>query len=509
MNSRNLSLLFCLSFAGLILAGCGRMVTPTLTVVVPTPTFILTPSEMPALIPTLSLTATSPPQPEETPTLTVPMPTFTLAATPSPEEVITVTPAATQLPDLTVGVSQWQETIPIPDPSTAPLHPPQGLQLIFHNGYVYLFGGKGTNNETLTNVYFSTIKPDGTLGGWIKTTSLPGKHIEHMEVKIGNYMYMITGASDHEEVYYAPFTTNGPIGEWKKTASLSPSRQTFAVASYANFIYAVGGNSGGIQDFVQYTSVKLDGSLNPWTHTTPLPMGIQQHTLIAYDGYLYLIGGVNKNDEWLTTNVFFSAINPDGTLAGWNTTTPLPLTMWGYGTFEYDGYIYLVGGDALAYYTPILENHALGDWLPSVSLPVMRQGLRVGAYNGYAYAIGGYDFSEPYDTVYYSRLGSHESVENPTDQHLDCTSGWTRLKIGDQAMVSRDSSLPNRVRSEPSTDEPVLVLLYVDSVIKLIDGPICANGLVFWKVESELIPGGVGWTAEGDGAEYYLELYTP
>jgi hypothetical protein len=43
----------------------------------------------------------------------------------------------------------------------------------------------------------------------------------------------------------------------------------------------------------------------------------------------------------------------------------------------------------------------------------------------------------------------------------------------------------------------------------VLEGPICADGLIFWKVENELIPGGAGWTAEGNGKEYWLEPYTP
>lgn len=49
----------------------------------------------------------------------------------------------------------------------------------------------------------------------------------------------------------------------------------------------------------------------------------------------------------------------------------------------------------------------------------------------------------------------------------------------------------------------------MDDEIEILEGPICADGLVFWKIESESIPGGIGWTAEGDGKEYYLEPYQP
>jgi hypothetical protein len=47
------------------------------------------------------------------------------------------------------------------------------------------------------------------------------------------------------------------------------------------------------------------------------------------------------------------------------------------------------------------------------------------------------------------------------------------------------------------------------NVVKVIKGPICADGLIFWKLENDSIPSGVGWTAEGDGQEYWLEPYTP
>jgi len=91
----------------------------------------------------------------------------------------------------------------------------------------------------------------------------------------------------------------------------------------------------------------------------------------------------------------------------------------------------------------------------------------------------------------------------------DCTSGWTRLEAGGQAEVSKESPLPNRVRSGPSTGQPLIALLYPGTVVKVFEGPVCADVLVFWKVESDLIPAGVGWTAEGDSMEYYLLPYQP
>ena len=485
MNRKPVSLLIDLLLAGLVMAGCIGMATPSQLVTLPAPTSTLIPTSDPTKI-ALEIEATA-------------MSNFITqqAATLWPP---TETPPAAPLTDPSLGIIPWSETTLLPNRSSAALHPPQGLPLIFHNGYVYIFGGRGANDERIISVYFSAINPDGTLAKWTQTTSLPGKYMEHVEVKIGNNVYMITGADNSEDVYYASFNPDGSIGAWKKTAPLSPSRQTFAAVSYGNFIYAAGGNSGGPWDRVQYTSIKPDGSLYPWIETTPLPAAMQEHTMIAYNGHLYVFGGKTGNDEMLTT-VYFSAINPDGTLASWQAATPLPRQMNGYGVFEMNGYVYLISGD-YSYFTRILENHTLDLWQTTSSLPAIRYGLRVGAYNGYAYAVGGYDFDRHQNTTYFGLIGLR--ADQTVINHPDCTSGWTRLTAGVQANVII-SSLPNEVRSAPGVNEPPFALLPTGSVVQVIEGPICADGFGFWKVAGPLIPGGVGWTAEGDGNEYYLE----
>jgi len=92
----------------------------------------------------------------------------------------------------------------------------------------------------------------------------------------------------------------------------------------------------------------------------------------------------------------------------------------------------------------------------------------------------------------------------------DCTSGWSRLRAGGLGRLMGDaSSPPNRVRSEPETGENILALIPAGTVVVVLEGPLCADGLVFWRVSSTVIPGRMGWTAEGDGTEYWLEPYGP
>jgi hypothetical protein len=103
------------------------------------------------------------------------------------------------------------------------------------------------------------------------------------------------------------------------------------------------------------------------------------------------------------------------------------------------------------------------------------------------------------------------TLPEPATPRPDCTSGWTRLATGGQAKVSEDNPTPNRVRAGPSRGNDIIAQLPPGTVVEVLEGPVCAEGLVFWKVDSDLIPGGVGWTAEGtgQGVDYYLEPYAP
>jgi ligand-binding sensor domain-containing protein len=95
-------------------------------------------------------------------------------------------------------------------------------------------------------------------------------------------------------------------------------------------------------------------------------------------------------------------------------------------------------------------------------------------------------------------------------QPTDCTQGWTRLKLDSFANVTgAKTDTPNRVRSGPSSIAEIISQIYPGDIVKVVEGPICADKLVFWRVENKTIPGGSGWTAEGDLQEYWLVPFHP
>ena len=116
-----------------LLSGCAPASTPLPPTFTPFPTNTPIP---PTVTPTLTPTST-----EE--------PTFTPSPTPTP------------LPIVSPEVIAWEETTSLPIASSSPFNDARGQQIIFHNGYIYIFGGSSANDSQATNVYFSAIGQDG------------------------------------------------------------------------------------------------------------------------------------------------------------------------------------------------------------------------------------------------------------------------------------------------------------------------------------------------------------
>ena len=79
----------------------------------------------------------------------------------------------------------------------------------------------------------------------------------------------------------------------------------------------------------------------------------------------------------------------------------------------------------------------------------------------------------------------------------------TRLKVNGFAIVSTDPPVPNRVRSGPGKKYEVIGQINPGKGMEIIDGPHCADGMVWWEVV-EFGTGLLGWTAEGDTDGYWL-----
>ena len=99
-------------------------------------------------------------------------------------------------------------------------------------------------------------------------------------------------------------------------------------------------------------------------------------------------------------------------------------------------------------------------------------------------------------------------VSNPVVSNSSQTANCPftpRLRIGETGQVIDDA--PNKLRSEPAVSGTLLEMAYTNEVFLVLNGSICDDELVWWKVRTNVY-GIEGWTAEGDTSEYWLEPFS-
>jgi serine/threonine protein kinase len=85
----------------------------------------------------------------------------------------------------------------------------------------------------------------------------------------------------------------------------------------------------------------------------------------------------------------------------------------------------------------------------------------------------------------------------------------SRLQVGKRGRVNTAVPTPNRLRSTPSRGNNVIDQIPAGDTFKVLEGPTCdaQYGIAWWKVEWRNPSGKtvIGWTAESQGAAYYLD----
>jgi serine/threonine protein kinase len=78
----------------------------------------------------------------------------------------------------------------------------------------------------------------------------------------------------------------------------------------------------------------------------------------------------------------------------------------------------------------------------------------------------------------------------------------SHLQIGDRAYVTTRGDTANRVRSDAGLDTETVGVIDPGEMMTIIDGPICADKIIWWEVTGD--NGVTGWTAEGKGNDFWL-----
>lgn len=108
-----------------------------------------------------------------------------------------------------------------------------------------------------------------------------------------------------------------------------------------------------------------------------------------------------------------------------------------------------------------------------------------------------------------------EVTISPTETQIPATptsSSWqactnveylSQLRVGMHATIAMDPPLPNRVRTNPSTNATIIGYVDPGGEVEIIEGPSCEQGWIWWRIR-ELSTDLTGWTAEGDEEGYWL-----
>lgn len=228
--------------------------------------------------------------------------------------------------------------------------------------YIYAIGGWNTGGLTGA-VRYAAIDSTGALGQWTATTSLPVPLYTHGGILVDSCIYVVGGATGIgqpvvADVQFARIQPDGTLGSWTATSSLPGVTRLNGVVYHNGFIYSLGGRPDVATAAVYYAPRNADGTLGAWQSTTSLPVPVEGATCCAIDARVYSVSGL--------TGACYSAVaNPDGTLGDWQAEVSLPEARWAADGLAHDGRIYvpggmLSGGMSTVYYSSPLVGAAEG-----------------------------------------------------------------------------------------------------------------------------------------------------
>ena len=196
------------------------------------------------------------------------------------------------------------------------------------------------------------------------------------------------------------------LESWKSARPLPEPRTYASAAVWNNTIYILGGynitnnSTGAGSDYATVFAARIlpDGSLATWETQTPLPAPIYYHGSAA-NGYLYLVGGAVNNGSQAVSNVYYAKINLNGTLSGWHSTTPLPQPECFHCAVASGGHVFSIGGynginvTSAYYYAPVRQDGSLGSWITGPLIPQFQVQQAVAVTETSLFSTGGSDNS--------------------------------------------------------------------------------------------------------------------
>lgn len=237
--------------------------------------------------------------------------------------------------------------------------PRQDFGIAAYNGYLYIAGGDG-NTSDLRTVQFTPINANGSLSsGWttVAAGNLPASdgYYGARATIYNGYIYVAGGASTtyKNTILYAALNANGnTAASWSSATTFTDGRYEHGIAAYNGYFYIMGGTDDTtLMADVQYAPINANGSLGSFKYTASLTNPRKDFSVAVQNGYIYVVGGYDSMRGNTLIDVQMSAINSNGSLAGWTSSTPIGTQAnfntegrYGAGAVISSGYMYVTGG---------------------------------------------------------------------------------------------------------------------------------------------------------------------
>ena len=187
------------------------------------------------------------------------------------------------------------------------------------------------------------------------------------------------------------------VGAWQTATPLPrPSTEIRAVA-YGGHLYATGVGTGhGLSQSnqVYYAAINPDGTLGSWVQTSSyLQFRDGMSDTVVANGRLY-VGPASLGNSQSTNNFDVATIDAGGGLGSFSVTTPTPQPADVAGVIAEGGWMMVFGGAFSSpfddvWYAPINPDGTLGSFTATNPLPQVRSGPEVVLVDGRVYVMGG------------------------------------------------------------------------------------------------------------------------
>lgn len=195
-----------------------------------------------------------------------------------------------------------------------------------------------------------------------------------------------------EQQYEINTTQSAEITSWTAGTSLPATFFMPTTLVTKNYVYLLGGQvNGAVSSAVYMAAINSDGSLGTWGTTTALPINMYSKAIVTKNR-VYLIGGTTTNS---LNKIYTAVINSDGTLGTWSLHGTTPGDVYNTHVLVTRYRVYILGagnnstGNTTVYTAPIDTTGVIGSWTTGTSLPSAVSGGHLCVTKNRVYILGG------------------------------------------------------------------------------------------------------------------------